>query len=55
MTRPESLPVARSWYRVEAVGEALTLITEPRVRGLWPTSGSCEAATATSSSIAGSV
>jgi len=34
MTRPESLPVARSWYRVEAVGEALTLITEPRVRGL---------------------
>jgi len=34
MTRPESLPVSRDWYRIEAVGEALTLITEPRVRGL---------------------
>jgi glyoxylase-like metal-dependent hydrolase (beta-lactamase superfamily II) len=34
MSPPESLPVSRNWYRIEAVGEALTLITEPRVRGL---------------------
>jgi len=29
-----SLPVARNWYRIEAIGDALTLINEPHVRGL---------------------
>jgi glyoxylase-like metal-dependent hydrolase (beta-lactamase superfamily II) len=34
MMSPESLPLARNWYRIEAIGDTLTLINEPHVRGL---------------------